>query len=254
MAQQNVTSLPTKLAGSPVAPAAPAEKSVAVQAPASEKKAPETKAVKAPKAKKTTVKSKSVAPKSAVKKVKKATVKTAAKKAGVKKAASAQTASAQKSGSTNSSASYTKGADAFLSSLYSLNPNIPMEKVMVQSKTQFDKLAQDASNASRENVEAVVKCTTTFAKGFEEIMRVSMSMAQDAAERQGRFMKDVLSVKTLNEFTEVQNRIAQSNFEDFMSGATKLTEMSIKVLNDSIDPLNEQLNSTIKKATQKAAA
>ena len=120
---------------------------------------------------------------------------------------------------------------------------------MFLPNTQFDKFAQEAAGYSREGIEAFMKSGTIFAKGFEDIYRTSMTMAQDAAEKQAQFVKEAMAVKNLNEFTDVQNKIAQANFDDFMANATKISEMSTKLLTEASEPINKQVN----KATKKAA-
>lgn len=129
-----------------------------------------------------------------------------------------------------------------------------MEKIMSQSKSQIDKMTKQASDMGRENIEAVIKSGTIFSKGCEDMMRTAMSLAQDTAEKQTKFMKEVLGSKTLNEWTEVQSKIAQTSFDDFMSGATKMSEISVKTLTETAEPLNEQLTKSVKKASDLMAA
>lgn len=206
------------------------KKKVVTKKPAEKKKV----AAKAP-AKKASVK-KVVAKKSSAKKI--AAKKPVAKKVVAKKPTASKAKSALPS---KSYASF-------------IEPNQTMEKLMSQGKTQMDKIAQQASEAGRENIEAVIKSSTIFAKGFEDIMRTAMSMAQDTAERQSKFVKEVLSAKTLNEWTEMQNKIAQTNFDDFVSGATKISEMGVKVLTDCVEPINDQVSKGIQQATKTMAA
>ena len=130
--------------------------------------------------------------------------------------------------------------------------NEAMESMMTKSKQQFEKLTQDANDFGREGIDAFVKSGTIFAKGFEDIFRTSMALAQSSAEKQSQFIKDVMSSKTLNEFTEVQNKIAQANFDDFMASATKLSEMSVKLMTAASEPLNEQATKTMQKASRAA--
>jgi len=77
---------------------------------------------------------------------------------------------------------------------------------------------------------------------------------QSSAEKQTKLMKEALSSKTLNEFTEVQNKIAQHNFDDFMSGATKISEQCVRVLTACSEPVNSQMSKVVKKATSSIAA
>lgn len=64
-----------------------------------------------------------------------------------------------------------------------------------------------------------------------------MAMAQDLIQKQST-LKKALSSKTLNEFTEIQNEAAQENFNDMMSGATKVSEICIKICTESFEPIN----------------
>lgn len=141
-----------------------------------------------------------------------------------------------------------------LASLQPMNALKKMEKIMTKQPFQFDQLAQDAANQSRESMEAFVKSGTIFAKGFEEIIKTAATLTQGAAEKQAEYTKQLMGSKTLNEYAEAQNKIAQSSFDQFMAGATKLSEMSVKVLNEASEPLNEQMTKTMAKANKQMAA
>lgn len=134
------------------------------------------------------------------------------------------------------------------------NDTKEMENTMTKNKAQFDKFTTEANNMSREGTEAFMESGKIFAKGFEELMRVSMSMVQDAAEKQSQFAKEAMSSKTLNEFAEVQGRIAKANFDDFMTCSTKISELGVKVIKDGATPLSEQANKVIIKAKSAVAA
>ena len=79
-------------------------------------------------------------------------------------------------------------------------------------------------------------------------------MTQTAVEKQAEFTKQLMSSKTLNEYAEAQNKIAQANFDEFMAGATKLSEMSVKVLSEASEPLNSQMNKAVQQANKAMAA
>lgn len=128
-----------------------------------------------------------------------------------------------------------------------------MESMMSKSKMNMDKMTQDAASYGRDQMEVFMKCSSIFAKRFEEIMRTSMSLAQDAAERQSQYMKDAMSSKTINEWAEAQNKIAQANFDDFMAGATKISEMSVKMMSEATEPLNEQMTKAMRQTSAMAA-
>jgi len=136
---------------------------------------------------------------------------------------------------------------------YDLKNNATMEKFM-SGKNQFEKLSQDAANAGKEHVEALVKSGNIFAKGFEDFLKTYASLAQSSAERNAQAFKTLLGSKTLNEYTETQNRVAQENLDDFLSGVTKLSELGVKLATETFEPINDQVSKSIKKASEAIAA
>ena len=63
-----------------------------------------------------------------------------------------------------------------------------------------------------------------------------------------------MSCKDVKELTEAQNKWAQQSFDDMMSGATKISEISVKLATDAFTPINDQMGKTIKKASETMAA
>lgn len=125
---------------------------------------------------------------------------------------------------------------------------------MLNGNNQFDQFAQQAAAAGQDQMEAFVKSSTIFAKGMENIFKTCMAMAQDSGEKGSEAAKALMGCKTINEFTEAQNKLAQASFDEFMAGATKISEMSVKVATDSFEPINTQMSKNIKKATEAVAA
>lgn len=125
---------------------------------------------------------------------------------------------------------------------------------MFQANKQFDKLTQDAAVMGQDQVDAIVKSTTIFQKGMEEIIKVASQIAQEAGEKNAAAAKQLFSCKTLNEFTDAQSKLAQSSYDQFLSNATKLSELSVKVCTDTFAPINDQVGKTIKKASDTKAA
>lgn len=123
-----------------------------------------------------------------------------------------------------------------------------------KTATQFDQLMKETSDFGAQYSDACTKSSAILMKGFEDIMGTVVSLAQSTAEKQAGFMKEALSVKTINEFAEMQSKIAQANFDDFMNGATKISEISVKTLTDSAEPVNEQITKAMQKASKTMAA
>lgn len=123
----------------------------------------------------------------------------------------------------------------------------PLEDIMMKNTAQFDKMAQEAADLSRQSFEAMTQSYGIFAKGYENLMRTTMEISQNAAEKQAAFAKEAMSCSSMDEFKDMQSKVAQTSLEDLMSGATKLSEISTKVLTESAEPLSMQMNKTMQK-------
>ncbi len=127
-----------------------------------------------------------------------------------------------------------------------------MESVMSNYKNQYEKVTEDASGFMRQNVESCTKTSQSFAKGAEKMMKTITELAQESAERNSESMKALMACRTINEFTEAQNKLMQQNFEDAMSTATKISEMAIKICSEAIEPMNGQMAKAMKKMSEAA--
>ncbi|MCK5373716.1 MAG: phasin family protein [Alphaproteobacteria bacterium] len=118
----------------------------------------------------------------------------------------------------------------------------------------FDQLIKGSTEFSNQYSEACTKSTSILMKGLEGIVETAMSLIQSSTDKQAKFVKQAISSKNVNELTEIQSKIAQENFDDFVAGLTKISEMSVKVLSDSSEPLNSELSKVVKKATKATSA
>jgi hypothetical protein len=128
-----------------------------------------------------------------------------------------------------------------------------METIMTQGKTGFDKLAREGAKNGQENLKAIVESGTVAAGHGKEMFDACMELAQECAERNALAFKSLLGCKTLNEFTETQNAVAQETFDEFVTSLTKLSEMSLKMMTESFEPINEQITRSIRSATSSVA-
>ena len=145
------------------------------------------------------------------------------------------------------------------STVYNFQPRIQgsaktMETLMTQKKNQYDKIAHDAAAAQKDQMEALMRSGNIAAKGMEDILKTCMHLAQTTAEKNAQAFKSLIGCRTLNEFTEAQNRVAQSNFDDFMTGTTRLSELTVKLATDVFEPINDQITRSMKMATDVMAA
>lgn len=142
---------------------------------------------------------------------------------------------------------------AFTKSFPQFQP-FTLEANMFQGNKQFDKMTQDAAVMGQAQVDALVKSSTIFTKGMEDIIKTCMEICQDAGEKSQAAAKSVMSCKTINEFADVQTKLAQASFDEFMTNATKISEKGVKLCTDAFEPINDQVGKAIKKASDAMAA
>lgn len=128
-----------------------------------------------------------------------------------------------------------------------------MEMDMMKPNKQFEKLSQDATAMGQEQMDAMMKSTAIFQKGMEEIVKITTQIVQEAGEKNANATKSLMACKTLNELADVQSKLAQSSYDTFLSNATKLSELSVKLCTDSFAPINDQVGKAVKKASSAAA-
>lgn len=127
-----------------------------------------------------------------------------------------------------------------------------METTMNNFKDQCEKISGEATSSIRESVESISKSSATFAKGAEQILKAIAEAAQGSSQRNAEAVKSLLATRTLNEFAEAQNKLAQQNFEEAMSTITKLSEMTIKLCSEAFEPINGQVTKAMTSAVSAA--
>ena len=129
-----------------------------------------------------------------------------------------------------------------------------METMMANYKDQYEKLTGDATSSLREGVESCVKSSSTFAKGAEQLIKTLAEVAQESGQRNAEAIKSLMASRTLNEYADAQNKLAQQNFDDAMSTMTKLSEMTIKLYTEAFEPVNAQMTKAMSSVMKKNAA
>jgi phasin family protein len=129
-----------------------------------------------------------------------------------------------------------------------------MESWMNKSQSQFDNFSKDQSAVLQETMQAYMKSGKIAAERMQEMMTTWTQMAQEMSERQAAAMQTMMACKTLPEVTEAQGQLAQKSFDDFMQTFTKMTEMTVKMATETMEPINDQMGKAIKKATDQMAA
>ena len=99
-----------------------------------------------------------------------------------------------------------------------------------------------------------VVASTTYAKGVESVSKSWAAFAQETFEASANVAKAMLGAKTLKEAVDLQTDFAKTTFDKFVAEGTKVSEASIKVTNEALEPINARVNVAVEKMLKPALA
>ncbi|MBA4747808.1 MAG: phasin family protein [Sphingopyxis sp.] len=249
-----------------------AEKAAEVTADVAKAAAPVVKAVKEVAAKaapaKAPVKAKTVAPKAKPVAAKKpAVVKAAAKKVTPVKAKIAKAAPAKKT-TTATKSTATSPVAAAQKGLKTMNDTV--KKFADEAKTRFESLSADMNGRSKEamekasklaeeavefqkaNIEAIVESGKIAAKGMQVLGEEGVAFGRKSIEEVTASLKSYTAVKTPVEFFQLYAENSKKAFDTAVAQTSKTSEMVVKLANDSFAPISNRVSEITAKV--KAAA
>ncbi|WP_376958435.1 phasin family protein [Azospirillum sp. A26] len=125
-----------------------------------------------------------------------------------------------------------------------------IEKASAKVLKSYDELTV----LTKENVDALVKSGTVVAKGAEEAGKQVAAFTQSSLEKSVSNAKALMAVKTIQELVELQKAYTKASLDAFVSESTKLQELTVKVANEALAPLNARVNATVEVLSKKPVA
>jgi phasin family protein len=81
-----------------------------------------------------------------------------------------------------------------------------------------------------------------------------MSFAQSAVEANVATTKALFGATTLRELIDLQTEFQRSRFDSLIAESAKLTELSMALANDTLEPIQVRLNANVEKLLNPIAA
>jgi phasin family protein len=135
------------------------------------------------------------------------------------------------------------------------------EQAILLTQEQVEKLSSnmfegydDVASLGKDNIDAYVQSTTVFAKGMEAMSKELMSFAQSSLDTGVANAKALFGAKTLRELIDLQTDFSRSGFDALVAESAKLTELSVTLANDTIEPLQVRINANVEKMMKPLAA
>jgi len=123
-----------------------------------------------------------------------------------------------------------------------------------KAASQFVKNYEAYTAFAKGNVEAVVASGTIAVKGLEDLSKASIAYTQSSYESSVAASKAALSAKSLREVTDLQTSFAKSSLDSALSEGTKLTELSVKVTKEALQPLSDRVHVAVERFSKPLAA
>ncbi len=134
-------------------------------------------------------------------------------------------------------------------------------QALIMTKDQLDKAStqlfsvyDEATSFSKGNVEAFIAAGNIFAKGLEDMSKTAMGYYQSNVENGVDVAKSLMGCKTLREVVDLQTDIARSNFDNLVNETTKMSEMALKVANETMEPIQARANTAMNTLLKPMAA
>jgi phasin family protein len=104
------------------------------------------------------------------------------------------------------------------------------------------------------NFDALVQLNSVVAKGMETIGKEVMAFAQRSVEENMAQARALIGARDLQEFVDLQNDFAKLRLEETLAETAKLTELSTKVANEAIEPLQKRVDAAVQRVLRAQAA
>jgi phasin family protein len=115
-----------------------------------------------------------------------------------------------------------------------------------------DERAEETAQQSSRNIEAIAECNTVLARGFQDISRVWVSLAQDRLQKNLDGFNALLRCRSLQDMIAVQSTLVRDNLEQMLGNGRRIAEMSVQVANEAAQKITAQAEENAKRARRAA--
>lgn len=102
------------------------------------------------------------------------------------------------------------------------------------------RVAEELTELTRANVEAVVEAGKIAATGAKTVGEEALQRAREGLELNVAEFKSLAQAGSPTEFFQLQSEIARSNFDRMIASFSQLTESTVKLAGEAIQPLSNR--------------
>lgn len=110
-----------------------------------------------------------------------------------------------------------------------------------QAAEKGKKLAVEAAEYNKANVEAAIEAAKIAAKGAQELGQTNFGYAKANFEEMQAAVKELTTVKNPADFVKVQGELARKGFDTLVAQGSKNTETMVKLVSDIFQPISNRI-------------
>jgi phasin family protein len=96
---------------------------------------------------------------------------------------------------------------------------------------------EELARQSTRNLEAVTECGSVLARGFQEISREWMSLAQHRLQRNLEAIETLAACRTMQDLVTAQTQLVRDNMQEIVDNSRHIAETSVKVASEAAEVL-----------------
>ena len=103
------------------------------------------------------------------------------------------------------------------------------------------KMAADAVEFNKANVEAMIEAGKIAAKGAQDMGKTNVEYAKKNFEEMQVAVKEMTAVKSPTDFVKLQGEMARKSFDVAVAQTSKNTEAMVKLVSDMFQPISNRI-------------
>lgn len=115
---------------------------------------------------------------------------------------------------------------------------------MTQGMSKFGSFGQ-------ENVEAIMECATTMAKGVEKIATENVEYAKSQMDTGSDKFQALTKARTPQEFFEAQSELMRTSMESHIGQVNKMSDLMVAAARDAAQPLSKRYSAFVEMMQQR---
>lgn len=119
------------------------------------------------------------------------------------------------------------------------------ESVLAVMPAPALKSYEDAAVVAKDALEAVVASSELLSKGLQDLGNTVYALAQQSLDEGVAASKQMLVAKSLREVIDLHSSLARSQFDRLLDEAPRLSERSVKLLEEALAPISAQVNAVV---------